>query len=62
VFSDYLEVLNAQRSLFDAELDSVQSIREQLVALVRLYKALGGGWTPPNETTSPTETKAQAMQ
>lgn len=43
--SDYLEVLDAQRSLFDAELDSVQAIRDHLVALIRLYKALGGGWT-----------------
>ena len=43
--SNYLEVLDAQRSLFDSELDSAQSIRDQLVALVRLYKALGGGWT-----------------
>jgi len=45
--SNYLEVLDAQRSLFDAELDSVQSINDQLVAMVRLYKALGGGWSPP---------------
>ncbi|HSE41628.1 MAG TPA: efflux transporter outer membrane subunit [Acidobacteriota bacterium] len=51
--SDYLEVLDAQRSLFDAELDSVISIRNQLVALVRLYKALGGGWTEPAPTNTP---------
>jgi len=51
--SDYLEVLDAQRSLFDAELDSVQSINDQLVAMVRLYKALGGGWSPPETTQSP---------
>ena len=42
--SDYLEVLDAQRSLFDSELEFAQSVRDQLVALVRLYKALGGGW------------------
>ncbi len=41
----YLEVLDSQRSLFDAELAAVQSQRDQLVALARLYKALGGGWT-----------------
>jgi multidrug efflux system outer membrane protein len=50
--SDYLQVLDAQRSLFDAELDSAESVRDQLVALVRLYKALGGGWTAPTETTT----------
>ncbi len=42
----YLEVLDAQRSLFNAELDESQSIRDHLVALIQLYKALGGGWTP----------------
>jgi len=42
--TDYLEVLDAQRSLFSAELDEVQAITGQLVSLIRLYKALGGGW------------------
>ncbi len=40
----YLEVLDAQRSLFDAELDEAATIGSHLVSLVRLYKALGGGW------------------
>ena len=40
----YLEVLDAQRSLFEAELDEAQTIGSNLVSLVRLYKALGGGW------------------
>ena len=47
--SNYLEVLDAQRSLFQAELDHVQSMNDQLVAMVRLYKALGGGWLPPEQ-------------
>ena len=42
--SAYLEVLDAQRSLFGAELDEAQTIGSHLVSLVRLYKALGGGW------------------
>ena len=42
----YLEVLDAQRSLFSSELDESQAIRDHLVFLIRLYKALGGGWTP----------------
>ena len=42
--ADYLEVLDAQRSLFSSELDEVQAITGQLVSLIRLYKALGGGW------------------
>ncbi|HEX6850803.1 MAG TPA: efflux transporter outer membrane subunit [Candidatus Polarisedimenticolaceae bacterium] len=42
--ADYLEVLDAQRSLFNAELDEAQSIGANLTSLVGLYKALGGGW------------------
>jgi multidrug efflux system outer membrane protein len=42
--SAYLEVLDAQRSLFGAELDETTAIRDELVALIQLYKALGGGW------------------
>ncbi len=42
--ASYLEVLVAQRSQLTAELERAQAWRDQLVALVRLYKALGGGW------------------
>jgi multidrug efflux system outer membrane protein len=48
--SDYLAVLDAQRSLFGAELDAAQSVGEHLVSLVQLYKALGGGWPAAPET------------
>ena len=40
----YFEVLDAQRSLFLAELDEASARRDELVAMVRLYKSLGGGW------------------
>jgi multidrug efflux system outer membrane protein len=42
--SSYLEVLDAQRGLFSAELGLVQVERQYLNATVQLYKALGGGW------------------
>jgi len=42
--SSYLEVLDAQRSLFTAELLLTQVQRQYLVSAVRLYKALGGSW------------------
>ncbi|MGH9867407.1 MAG: efflux transporter outer membrane subunit [Candidatus Polarisedimenticolia bacterium] len=48
----YLEVLDAQRSLFSSQLDEAQAIRDQLVSLIRLYKALGGGWPAEAETAS----------
>jgi multidrug efflux system outer membrane protein len=39
-----LNALDADRDLFDAELGLAQTRRDQLVTLVQLYKALGGGW------------------
>src|SRR2546425_1707496 len=39
-----LEVLDAQRQLFSAELELASTTRDQLAAVVQLYKALGGGW------------------
>jgi multidrug efflux system outer membrane protein len=42
--ANYLDVLIAQRNLFDAELALTGSHRLQLVSVVQLYKALGGGW------------------
>ena len=44
--TSYLEVLESERSLFRAELLASSTHREQLVAYITLYKALGGGWAP----------------
>jgi multidrug efflux system outer membrane protein len=44
--TSYLEVLESERSLFRAELLASSTHREQLVSLITLYKALGGGWIP----------------
>ena len=41
----YLQVLDAQRSLFRSELDLAALQRQELTAIVELYRALGGGWT-----------------
>jgi multidrug efflux system outer membrane protein len=43
--SSYLEVLDAQRSLFNAELSLAQAQALELASGVRLYKALGGPWS-----------------
>jgi outer membrane protein, multidrug efflux system len=40
----YLEVLDGQRSLFDAELTLAQARGTEYQNIVRLYRALGGGW------------------
>ena len=42
--SNLLEALDADRSLFDAELSLAQARRDELVTVVLLYRALGGGW------------------
>ncbi|MCI0622455.1 MAG: efflux transporter outer membrane subunit [Acidobacteria bacterium] len=39
-----LNALDADRDLFDAELGIAQTRRNELLALVQLYRALGGGW------------------
>lgn len=40
----YLDVLDAQRRLFDAEIGLSDAIRDEYLAMIQLYKALGGGW------------------
>lgn len=45
---NYIEVLDAQRRYLDAQLGLTNAIRDENIALVRLYKALGGGWQHNN--------------
>jgi NodT family efflux transporter outer membrane factor (OMF) lipoprotein len=52
--ADYVDVLFAQRDLFDARRDLIEIKREQLSAVINAYQALGGGnmlpipqWKPP---------------
>lgn len=42
--SNYLDLLDAQRSLFSAQIALSQAQLQQLTAAVQLYKALGGSW------------------
>lgn len=42
--ASYYEVLEAQQQLFPAQLNLARTQRDQLLAIVSLYKALGGGW------------------
>ncbi len=41
---NYIDVLDAQRSYFDAQISFANAIRDQYTSLVNIYKALGGGW------------------
>jgi NodT family efflux transporter outer membrane factor (OMF) lipoprotein len=43
-FANYTEVLTAQQNLLVARLNKVNDREQQLLAIVSLYRALGGGW------------------
>ncbi len=42
--ANYYEVLEAQQELFPAEIGLARTQLNQLIAMVQLYRALGGGW------------------
>lgn len=44
--TSYLEVLDADTRLFDAELTLAQTQLSELSSFVEIYRALGGGWQP----------------
>jgi outer membrane protein, multidrug efflux system len=54
-YTSYIEVLDAERSLFNAELQYTQTRSTTLTSLVSLYLAMGGGWVVQAERmTTPT--------
>ena len=48
--ASYYEVLEAQQELFPAQLNLARTQRDQLLAVVGLYRALGGGWDEQTES------------
>jgi len=59
--SSYLEVLEAERQSFNSQLTLARTKKEQLLAVVQLYRVLGGGWVGiqdnPESQASSTELK-----
>jgi outer membrane protein, multidrug efflux system len=47
--TSYLEVLYNEQELFTAELSLALARRNELLSVIQLYRALGGGWTEPIE-------------
>ncbi len=45
--SDFQNVLDAQRALFEIENQLAAARGDAVINLVQLYKAIGGGWNPP---------------
>jgi multidrug efflux system outer membrane protein len=48
----FLEVLDAERDLFDAELQQVRLAAARYASVIAIYKAFGGGWVEIAETTA----------
>ena len=48
----YLEVANAEQSLFNAQLAYVTTQSQLFQSYANLYKAMGGGWVPPQDPTA----------
>ncbi|AEJ02038.1 RND efflux system, outer membrane lipoprotein, NodT family [Nitrosomonas sp. Is79A3] len=43
-YSSYIDVLNTEQNLYNAEITQVQNRRDICVALIQVYKTMGGGW------------------
>lgn len=58
-YASYIDVLDAERSLFNAELQYVQTQGVLFQALVNLYKAMGGGWVVEAENLTAEASKSR---
>jgi len=59
-YSDYLTVVDADRNLYSAQLQYVQSQGDLFSAMVSLYKAMGGGWVGEAEQMTAPPAKVAA--
>ena len=60
--TSFLEVQVTERDLFDAELVLAQSWGDEILAIVQLYKTLGGGWQTEAPVAAPTATSEPPPQ
>lgn len=51
-YSNYIDVLDAERSLYAAEIKQAQTQTDVYLALIAIYKAMGGGWLVDNKTAN----------
>lgn len=58
----YIDVLDAQRKFFDAQIEESNAVRNEHLALVQLYKALGGGWNVDREALRAAAEEGAGMQ
>ena len=58
-YTSYIEVLDAERSLFNVELSYTQTQATLFKALINLYKAMGGGWVSEADRMATQNTGAE---
>jgi multidrug efflux system outer membrane protein len=51
-YTSFLEVLDAERSLFNVELSYTESQNALFRSLIDIYKAMGGGWVEAAEASA----------
>lgn len=61
-YAAYIEELDAQRNLFQADLDAISVREAQLNNLVQLWAALGGGWDERDLSSTSGPPSARAAQ
>ena len=61
-YTSYIEVLDAERSLFNAELQYTQTQGILFQALVNIYKAVGGGWVVEADKLTAAATSEQKTE
>ncbi len=65
-YTSYIDVLDAERSLFSVQVSRAQTQADTVLAVINLYKALGGSWmdraeaAPPDDAASHTAEKPAA--
>ncbi len=59
-YTSYLEVLDADRSLFNVELSQTTGQNVLFRSLINIYKAMGGGWIENAEQTMPAQPLMEA--
>jgi len=50
--TDYLIVIDAERTLLSNQLSLAQAVNLQMAASIHLIKSLGGGWNPVEDLAS----------
>jgi multidrug efflux system outer membrane protein len=59
-YTSYLEVLDAERSLFNVELTQVETQNTLFRSLINIYKSMGGGWVEKAEARTTVQPAMEA--